>query len=136
MEQAKKLFDQLHQLSTEQRNPCSMDIDARPVEDILRIINEEDKTIAAAIEKEIPFIASAVELVVEGFNKGGRLIYVGAGTSGRIGVVDASECPPTYGVPFEMVQGIIAGGRTAIWQSVEGAEDDAAAVSFSAAATG
>ena len=123
MEQAKKLFDQLHQLSTEQRNPRSMDIDAGSIEEILRIINEEDKTIAAAIEKEIPFIASAVELVVKGFTKGGRLMYVGAGTSGRIGVVDASECSPTYGIPFVMVQGIIAGGNGAMFRSVEGAED-------------
>jgi N-acetylmuramic acid 6-phosphate etherase len=123
MEQAKRLFDQLHQLSTEQRNPRSMDIDARSIEEILRIIHEEDKTIAAAIEREIPFIASAVEIVVDGFNKGGRLIYVGAGTSGRIGVVDASECPPTYGVPFDMVQGIIAGGDGAMFRAVEGAED-------------
>jgi N-acetylmuramic acid 6-phosphate etherase len=123
MEQAKKLFEQLHQLSTEQRNPRSMDIDARSINEILRIINDEDKTIAAAIEKEIPFIASAVELVVASFNNGGRLIYVGAGTSGRIGVVDASECPPTYGVPFEMVQGIIAGGDSAMFRAVEGAED-------------
>jgi N-acetylmuramic acid 6-phosphate etherase len=123
MEQAKKLFDQLHLLSTEQRNPRSMDIDARSIEEILRIINGEDKTIAGAVEKEIPYIAAAVELVVEGFKKGGRLIYVGAGTSGRIGVVDASECPPTYGIPFEMVQGIIAGGDGAMFRSVEGAED-------------
>jgi N-acetylmuramic acid 6-phosphate etherase len=123
MEQEKKLFDQLHQLSTEQRNPRSMDIDARSIEDILRIIHEEDKTISAAIEKEIPSIASAVELVVDSFQAGGRLIYVGAGTSGRIGVVDASECPPTYGVPYDMVQGIIAGGDGAMFCAVEGAED-------------
>jgi N-acetylmuramic acid 6-phosphate etherase len=123
MEQAKKLFDQLHQLSTEQRNPRSMDIDARSIKEILRIINNEDKTIPGLIEQEIPSIAAAIELVVEGFKNGGRLIYVGAGTSGRIGVVDASECPPTYGVSFEMVQGIIAGGDSAMFRAVEGAED-------------
>jgi len=118
-----RLFDQLHQLSTEQRNPNSMDIDARSVKEILTIINEEDKKIAGAIEKEIPSIAAAVEFVVKGFINGGRLIYMGAGTSGRLGVIDASECPPTFGVPFDMVQGVIAGGEGAMFRAVEGAED-------------
>lgn len=119
----KELFQQLQKLSTEQRNPDSMDIDARPVTEILTIINTEDKRIAAAVETQIPYIARAVDLVVAAFYNGGRLIYVGAGTSGRVGVVDASECPPTFGVPFDMVQGMIAGGEGAMFRAVEGAED-------------
>jgi len=119
----KALFEQLKELTTEQRNPASMSIDAESVEGILRIMNEEDKKVARAVEKEIPYIAQAVEIVVDAFKKGGRLIYVGAGTSGRLGVLDAVECPPTYGTDPEMVQGLIAGGRRAMFRSVEGAED-------------
>ncbi|MBW7887380.1 MAG: N-acetylmuramic acid 6-phosphate etherase [Bacteroidetes bacterium] len=119
----KNLFLQLQKLSTEQRNAASMDIDARSIQDILTIINNDDKKVALAVETQIPYIAQAVEFVVNSFMNGGRLIYVGAGTSGRIGVVDASECPPTFGVPFEMVQGIIAGGEGAMFRAVEGAED-------------
>ncbi len=119
----KELFQQLQKLSTEQRNPHSMDIDARSIPEILSIINNEDKKIALAVENQIPYIAQAVELVVKAFLNGGRLIYVGAGTSGRVGVVDASECPPTFGIPFDMVQGIIAGGDGAMFRAVEGAED-------------
>lgn len=100
-----------------------MDIDARSTTEILSIINNEDKKVALAVEQQIPYIAQAVELIVKAFLNGGRLIYVGAGTSGRVGVVDASECPPTFGVPFEMVQGIIAGGEGAMFRAVEGAED-------------
>ncbi len=118
-----ELFSQLQKLSTEQRNPNSMDIDDQSTLEILGIINNEDKRVALAVESQIPYIAQAVELVVEAFLKGGRLIYVGAGTSGRVGVVDASECPPTFGVPFEMVQGMIAGGEGAMFRAVEGAED-------------
>jgi len=121
--ETKILFHQLQELSTEQRNPNSMDIDARSIPEILSIINNEDKKIADAVELQIPYIAQAVELVVNAFLNGGRLIYVGAGTSGRVGVVDASECPPTFGVPFDMVQGIIAGGEGAMFRAVEGAED-------------
>jgi len=119
----KELFQQLQKLSTEQRNPDSMDIDARSVTEILTIINTEDKRIAAAVETQIPYIARAVDFVVAAFYNGGRLIYVGAGTSGRVGVVDASECPPTFGVSFDMVQGMIAGGEGAMFRAVEGAED-------------
>lgn len=119
----KALFEQLKELTTEQRNPASMSIDAESVEGILRIMNEEDKKVARAVEKEIPYIAQAVEIVVDAFKKGGRLIYVGAGTSGRLGILDAVECPPTYGTDPEMVQGLIAGGRRAMFRSVEGAED-------------
>ena len=121
--QNKLLFQQLQKLSTEQRNPLSMDIDARSTIEILTIINNEDKKVALAVETQIPYISQAVEIVVKSFLNNGRLIYVGAGTSGRVGVVDASECPPTFGVPFEMVQGMIAGGEGAMFRAVEGAED-------------
>jgi N-acetylmuramic acid 6-phosphate etherase len=121
--QTQELFQQLQKLSTEQRNQHSMNIDALSITEILTIINNEDKKVALAVEAQIPYIAQAVELVVKAFVNGGRLIYVGAGTSGRVGVVDASECPPTYGVPFEMVQGMIAGGEGAMFRAVEGAED-------------
>ena len=118
-----ELFEQLKQISTEQRNPRSANLDSSSVSEILAIINEEDKGVAFAVEKEIASIAAAVDLVVSAFSKGGRLIYVGAGTSGRVGIVDASECPPTFGVSFDMVQGLIAGGSGAMFRAVEGAED-------------
>lgn len=117
------LFEQLKRLTTEQRNPASMDIDTRSIIEILTIINNEDKKVALAVEKEIPHIARAVEIVVQSFKSGGRLLYVGAGTSGRLGVLDAVECPPTYGTNPEMVQGIIAGGERAMFRAQEGAED-------------
>lgn len=120
---SKKLFEEIAQLTTEQRNPNSMDIDSKSTEEILRIINNEDKTVPYAVEKEIPYIAQAVELIVKAFKNGGRLLYFGAGTSGRLGIVDASECPPTYGVPYGMVEGFIAGGHKAIFKAQEGAED-------------
>jgi len=123
MSDRKILFEQIAKLTTEQRNPASMEIDAKSIPEILKIISNEDKKVPLAVEKEIPYIAKAVELVVEAFKKGGRLIYVGAGTSGRLGIVDASECPPTFGTPPEMVQGIIAGGPQAVFRSQEGAED-------------
>jgi N-acetylmuramic acid 6-phosphate etherase len=119
----KLLFEQLKNLSTEQRNPASMEIDSKSIPEILEIINTEDKKIPFAVERELPYIAKAVELVVEAFKNGGRLIYLGAGTSGRLGILDASECPPTFGTPPEMVQGLIAGGDAAIRKAVEGAED-------------
>jgi N-acetylmuramic acid 6-phosphate etherase len=111
-------------LLTEQRNPRSREIDLQTTESILRTINSEDKRVAQAVEKELPYIAQAVDVIVESFKKGGRLIYVGAGTSGRLGVVDASECPPTFGVPPGMVIGLIAGGEAAMFKAQEGAEDD------------
>ena len=117
------LFDRLLNLTTEQRNPLTMDIDTRSIPEILKIINEEDKRVASAVEKEIIYIAKAAEIVVDSFKKGGRLIYVGAGTSGRLGVLDAAECPSTFGVHPEMVQGIIAGGKKAMFHAQEGAED-------------
>ena len=123
MSKAKALFDQLQQLMTEQRNSVSMSIDTQSVDEILRLINSEDKKIAQAVEEQIVYIAKAVDLVILAFRNNGRLIYVGAGTSGRLGVLDAVECPPTYGTNPKMVQGIIAGGEKAMFRSKEGAED-------------
>ncbi len=119
-----KLFKEISLLATEQNNPQTKDIDILPTELILRLINDEDKKVPFAVEKEIPNISRAVELIVDGLQKGGRLFYVGAGTSGRLGIVDASECPPTFGTNPEMVQGIIAGGKEAVFRAKEGAEDN------------
>ena len=123
MDATPSLFEELQSLVTEQRNPHSEDFDTASIVDILRIINAEDQTVATAVAKEIPYIGRAVQLVVQGLHDGGRLIYVGAGTSGRLGILDASECPPTFGTPPEMIQGIIAGGPAAVFRSQEGAED-------------
>ncbi len=120
---SKRLFSQLGKLTTEKRNPRSHRIDRLPVEEILRIINREDAKVAAAVRKENPRIAKAVRLVAGSFKNGGRLFYVGAGTSGRLGVLDASEIPPTFGTNPSMVRGIIAGGKKAVFRSQEGAED-------------
>jgi N-acetylmuramic acid 6-phosphate etherase len=117
------VFAEIQNLITEARNPATEDIDSKSVEEILRLINAEDKKVPFAVEKEIPYIAQAVEIVVEAFRAGGRLFYIGAGTSGRLGVLDASEIPPTFGAPPEMVQGIIAGGYKALVRAQEGAED-------------
>ncbi len=117
------LFSELGSLTTEMRNEASSNIDLLDTESILRIINNEDKLVALAVEKEISWITKAADAVTKSFLSGGRLIYFGAGTSGRLGVVDASECPPTFGVPFEMVQGFIADGREAMFRAQEGAED-------------
>ena len=115
----------LSQYTTEQRNEASLDIDAKNSLEIVYIINNEDKKVPAAVEKILPEIAALVDDIVIAFKKGGRLFYIGAGTSGRLGVLDASECPPTYGVEPEMVQGLIAGGKIALTTSVESAEDRA-----------
>ncbi len=120
------LFSELKSLATEQRNPYSDRIDTAPVREILEIINTEDHRVPIAVRRELPYIAEAVEIVVDAFRRGGRLFYVGAGTSGRLGILDASECPPTFGSPPEMVQGLIAGGPKAVFRSQEGAEDVAA----------
>ncbi len=117
------LFEQLQDLATEQKNPHSTHIDTASVEEILRVINTEDHQVPIAVRRELPHVTEAVKIVVEAFQNDGRLFYVGAGTSGRLGVVDASECPPTFGTDPEMVQGIIAGGRKAVFRSQEGAED-------------
>ena len=110
-------------LLTEQRNSNSTHIDRCSTVDALRLINTEDQKVARAVEAVIDDIARAVDLVVSAFQKGGRLFYIGAGTSGRLGVLDASECPPTYGVSPDLVQGVIAGGIPALTRSQEGAED-------------
>ncbi|ESX82989.1 MULTISPECIES: N-acetylmuramic acid 6-phosphate etherase [unclassified Mesorhizobium] len=118
------LMSELERLVSEDRNPKTMDIDLLPTLEVLRKINDEDKGVAAAVEKVIPDIAAAVDRIVSAFQKGARLVYMGAGTSGRLGVLDASECPPTFGVPEDMVMGLIAGGVDALVHSAEGAEDD------------
>lgn len=114
----------LSKMLTESRNPNSENIDNCSTLDILKIINNEDKQIAFAVEKELPHIAQAVDAISQAFLKQGRLIYLGAGTSGRLGILDASECPPTYGTPPEQVIGLIAGGHPAIFKAVENAEDN------------
>lgn len=119
-----KIDAEFEKLLTEHRNLRTVRIDRVSVAEALKMINREDKKVARAVELEIPKIARAVETVVKAFRKGGRLIYVGAGTSGRIGVIDAAECPPTFGTSPRMVQALIAGGRRAMFQAVEGAEDN------------
>nr|WP_143531305.1 N-acetylmuramic acid 6-phosphate etherase [Rodentibacter rarus] len=133
------LLNTLSTLITEQRNPNSMNIDQLSPLEIVRLMNQEDKQVPLAIERVLPQIAQAVERIVYAFQQGGRLVYLGAGTSGRLGVLDASECPPTFGVSGEMVKGIIAGGEQAIRYPIEGAEDnqqvaveDLQAINFSA----
>lgn len=114
----------LRDLTTEAANPASAAIDALPTDQMLRVINAADQEVAAAVEREIPYIAAAVDRIVERLESGGRLFYTGAGTSGRLGVLDASECPPTFNTPTDLVQGLIAGGDRALRHSIEGAEDD------------
>ena len=120
---AENLLQTLSTLITEQRNPNSMHVDSLSALEIVRLMNEEDKQVPVAIEKCLPQIAQAVERTVAAFQQGGRLVYIGAGTSGRLGVLDASECPPTFGVSPEIVKGIIAGGERALRHPIEGAED-------------
>lgn len=114
----------LDKLLTEQANPASAHIDALPTEEILRIMNEEDRKVAGAVAAELPHISMAVDVVVDRISKGGRLFYIGAGTSGRLGVLDAAECPPTFNVPPNLIQGIIAGGEAAVARASEANEDD------------
>lgn len=114
----------LSQMITEGRNLASQNIDELSTEAMLRVINDEDKKVALAVEAIVPQIAAAVDAICAAFQAGGRLIYCGAGTSGRLGILDASECPPTFGTPREQVIGLIAGGHTAILQAVENAEDN------------
>ena len=113
-----------HDLLTEAQNPASASIDAMSTMDMLRVINAADHGVAVAVERELPNIAQAVDAIVDRLQNGGRLFYLGAGTSGRLGVLDASECPPTFNTPPELVQGLIAGGDRALRHSVERAEDD------------
>ncbi|MBG2803318.1 N-acetylmuramic acid 6-phosphate etherase [Proteus sp. WDL240414] len=114
----------LSNLVTESRNHNSENIDTLSTFDMLKVINNEDKKVPLAVEKALPEIAQLVDKVAIAFSQGGRLIYCGAGTSGRLGILDASECPPTYGTPHDMVIGLIAGGHKAILQAVENAEDN------------
>ncbi len=120
---SQKLFEEINKLSTEQRNPRSMEIDAKSTKEIIKIINDEDKLVPYAVEQELPYIEQAVEIIVKALKSGGRLLYFGAGTSGRLGVVDASECPPTFGTPYGIIEGFIAGGKEAMFRAQEGAED-------------
>lgn len=116
-------YDSLSKLVTENINTNTINIDKVSTYDIITMISEEDKKVAFAVEKSKENIAKAVDMISERILRGGRLIYIGAGTSGRLGIVDASECPPTFGVNCELVQGIMAGGSSAIFKAVEGAED-------------
>ena len=118
-----ELFYEIASLATEQNNPRTRNIDTASTLEILELINSEDSLVAEAVRREIPSVAIAVERIVDSFKQGGRLFYFGAGTSGRLGIIDAAECPPTFGVPSEMVQGIIAGGKDAVFKAQEGTED-------------
>lgn len=114
----------LDTLATEQSNNKTSHIDALPTTEVIRLINEEDKKVAEAVGAIAPSIAAAVDVIAERLQKGGRLFYIGAGTSGRIGILDAAECPPTFGTAPDLVQGLIAGGRSAVFKAHEGVEDD------------
>lgn len=124
MPRGREVFDELSGLVTESPNPSTKNVDQLSTISILRLINKEDKTIADTVAREIKYIGKAVDMVVESFRAGGRLFYMGAGTSGRLGVLDAAECPPTFGTDIELVQGIIAGGPPSLIRSREGVEDD------------
>ena len=118
-------MEKLDQLLTEARNPATENLDQLSTLDLLRTMHAADREVFTAIEQELPNIAKAVDVITTRLENGGRLFYMGAGTSGRLGVLDASECPPTYNTPPELVQGLIAGGDIALRRSVERAEDDA-----------
>lgn len=118
------LYNEIAGLSTEKNNPHTVRIDVAPTSQILELISNEDAMVAAAVRDELWNIEKAVNCISDSFKRGGRLFYVGAGTSGRLGVLDASECPPTYGTSPDMVQAIIAGGKEAVFRSQEGAEDN------------
>lgn len=115
---------ELSELPTETRNPRTLGFDAMPTEQLLQVMNDEDASVAGAVATALPRIAQAVELVVRALSGGGRLVYVGAGTSGRLGLLDAAECPPTFGTDPAQVVGLMAGGQDALHSAVEGAEDD------------
>lgn len=118
--------ENLDALLTEQANPASAGIDRLSTIEMLRVINAEDRLVAASVTPELPAIASAIDGIVHAFRNSGRLFYIGAGTSGRLGVLDAAECPPTFNVPPDLVQGIIAGGESALSRATETTEDDPA----------
>lgn len=124
MAKEQALINDLASMISEGQNPATLEIDLLPTIDILKQINQQDHLVASAVEKAIPEISVAVDYIVEAFKSGGRLIYIGAGTSGRLGILDAVECPPTFSVSDKMVVGIIAGGENAIYKAVEGAEDN------------
>ncbi len=117
------LFRQIKSLETEQINPRTKEIDALGTKEILELINDEDRKVPAAVRETLDDVAKAVDIITASFKAGGRLFYVGAGTSGRLGIIDAAECPPTFGVDYETTQGIIAGGKEAVFKAVEFAED-------------
>ena len=117
------LMAELERLVSEARNPETMQIDLMTSSEIVAAMNKQDAGVAEAVKKILPQVAATVDRIVEAFKSGGRLIYMGAGTSGRLGVLDASECPPTFGVPEGMVIGLIAGGDRALRHPIEGAED-------------
>jgi len=121
---------------TEQENPRTAQISSLTTEEILRLMNDEDAQVAGAVAEVMPQVAQAVDVIVERLRAGGRLFYLGTGTSGRLGVLDAAECPPTFGVPPQMIQAIIAGGYEACYRAVEASEDDAAAGSHDLEARG
>ena len=118
------LLVDLRKIDTEQQNKNTINLDQMSVREALTVMNKEDKKVAKAIENVLPEIEKAVHVIIEKFNVGGRLIYIGAGTSGRLGVLDAAECPPTFGAPKEQVVGIIAGGEKAFTEAIEGSEDN------------
>jgi N-acetylmuramic acid 6-phosphate etherase len=136
MPEPRPLFEQLKELTTEQRNPRTRRIDLAPTSQILELMNDEDATVADTVRRSIPDIARAVDLVTEAFRSNGKLFYAGAGTSGRLGILDAAECPPTFGVEPERVQGMIAGGRDTVFRSREGVEDQESAGADDVAAHG
>jgi N-acetylmuramic acid 6-phosphate etherase len=117
------LISKLNDLVSENQNPNTLDIDIIPTLDVVKKINQQDHLVSLAIEKILPELAKSVDIIVEAFNKGGRLVYIGAGTSGRLGVLDAVECVPTFGVPDDMVVAVIAGGESAMFKAKEGTED-------------
>lgn len=118
------VFEEIKDLVTESHNPRSQLIDRLSTREVLEMINREDRKVASVVRGELPYIEKGVELVVESLRRGGRLLYFGAGTSGRLGVLDAAECPPTFGSSPRQIVGVIAGGRKALWRAIEGAEDD------------
>jgi len=124
MDKQSRLIEQLENIISEGRNPQTMDIDLLSTDQLLNSLNQQDQLVPLAVQQTLPQVALAVDKIVEAFNQGGRLIYIGAGTSGRLGILDAVECRPTFSIGDNQVIGIIAGGNQAIYRAVEGAEDD------------
>ncbi len=132
----RRVFNELQTLVTEKTNPKSRHIDRLSIPGILRLINAEDATVARAVRNELPYIARAVEMAIDTLSAGGRLFYIGAGTSGRLGVLDAAECPPTFGTDPKMIRGVIAGGYRSLVRSQEGVEDNIQAAQIDIAKQG